>query len=264
MMAEAFVRGILKSELMPASSIHVYELFEPRRKALVGMELGIHVHSGPEDMIGNVDAVVLATKPDVVEPALLSCAASWREELLLVSICAGVKMETLSRIMSSSDQYRTKIVRAMPNTPSLVGEAATAFCAGSMCAEEDTELARKILSSVGKVVQLPEKLMDAVTGLSGSGPAYVYMFIEALADAGVRQGLPRQTARTLAAQTVLGAAKMVVEDPSVHTAELRNRVESPGGTTIAGTQALEEKGLRAAVSAAVSAATKRSVELGES
>jgi len=148
----------------------------------------------------------------------------------------------------------------MPNTPALVSSGAAAFARGSNCRPEHAERVSKMLGAVGTAVEVPEKLMDAVTGLSGSGPAYVYMMIEALSDAGVSVGIPRKTSSALAAQTVLGAAKMVVETGE-HTAQLRDAVASPGGTTIAGIAALERGGFRAAVIDAVQAATKRSKEL---
>jgi pyrroline-5-carboxylate reductase len=181
----------------------------------------------------------------------------------LISICAGVTLESLTASMLPSVEERhVRAIRVMPNTPCLVGEAATAFCVNRNCDANDRARTGTIMSNVGIAVEVQEKMMDAVTGLSGSGPGYVYMFIEALSDAGVLNGIPRPVARRLAAQAVYGTAKMVIDDPTTHLGELRNRVESPGGTTIAGTQALEANGFRAAVVAAVSAATKRATELG--
>lgn len=260
-MAEAICRALLASDALPASSLSIYDIFPPRRSALESMMLGVNVVESVESLLGNSDIVILATKPDSFRSALASCVDYWAPEKLLVSICAGVTLESLVKALSPAG-YPVRAVRAMPNTPCLVAEAATAYCLNSHCDEEDRECTEAILSNVGVVLQVPERLMDAVTGLSGSGPGYVYMFIEALADAGVNAGIPRPIARKLSAQVVFGSAKMVVEDPNTHPAELRNRVESPGGTTIAGTQALESAGLRAAVGAAVSAATARSAELG--
>jgi pyrroline-5-carboxylate reductase len=151
----------------------------------------------------------------------------------------------------------------MPNTPCLVGETAAAYCLGPGASEEDGELVRRLLGAVGVAIPVEERLLDVVTGLSGSGPAYGYLMIEALADGGVRMGLPRDVALTLAAQTLLGAAKMVLQTHE-HPAVLKDRVASPGGTTIAGLQALEDRGLRGALIAAVEAATRRSAELGKS
>ncbi len=154
-----------------------------------------------------------------------------------------------------------RVVRAMPNTPALVREGMTALALGSAVSEEDSRLARTVFEAVGRVVLVEERLMDAVTGLSGSGPAYVFLAIEALADGGVQMGLPRQTAELLAAQTVLGAARLVLES-GVHPAQLKDRVASPGGTTIAGLYQLEQGSFRATLMAAVEAATIRSKELG--
>jgi pyrroline-5-carboxylate reductase len=155
----------------------------------------------------------------------------------------------------------TKVIRAMPNTPAMVREGMTALAKGLGVSEDEMRLAREIFESVGRVVLIEERLMDAVTGLSGSGPAYVFQAIEALADGGVKMGLPRATAELLAAQTVLGAARLVLESGE-HPAKLKDRVASPGGTTIAGLHQLESGRLRATLMAAVEAATKRSQELG--
>ena len=155
-----------------------------------------------------------------------------------------------------------RIIRAMPNTPALVGKGAAGYCPGTRATRDDAQTARLLLGAVGLAVEVPERLMDAVTGLSGSGPAYVYLVIEALADGGVRAGLPRADAIRLAAQTVLGAAAMVLETGE-HPAVLKDMVTSPGGTTIAGLAELERHGLRSALIEAVSAATRRAIELGK-
>jgi pyrroline-5-carboxylate reductase len=155
-----------------------------------------------------------------------------------------------------------RVIRAMPNTPALVGMGAAAYCLGSTATRDDAATAARLLGAVGLAVEVPERLMDAVTGLSGSGPAYVYLVIEALADGGVRSGLPRADALKLAAQTVLGAASMVMETGE-HPAVLKDMVTSPGGTTIAGLAELERHGLRAALIDAVTAATRRAAELGK-
>jgi len=176
--------------------------------------------------------------------------------VLLISIAAGV---TIQAIMNQAPGAR-RVIRAMPNMPALVREGMTALAWSGALAEEDKAIARAVFQAVGRVIPIEERLMDAVTGLSGSGPAYVFQAIEALADGGVKMGLPRQTAEILAAQTVLGAAKMVLESGD-HPAKLKDRVASPGGTTIAGLHRLEEGRFRATLMAAVEAATKRSQEL---
>ncbi|MBC8125803.1 MAG: pyrroline-5-carboxylate reductase, partial [Gloeobacteraceae cyanobacterium ES-bin-144] len=178
--------------------------------------------------------------------------------VLVISIAAGITVAALETAAAS----QIRVIRAMPNTPALVGKGAAGYCIGTRATAEDAETARVILGSVGLAVAVPERLMDAVTGLSGSGPAYIYLVIEAMADGGVRQGLPREDALRLAAQTVLGAAAMVLETGK-HPAVLKDMVTSPGGTTIAGLAELERRGLRAALIEAVVAASQRATELGK-
>jgi pyrroline-5-carboxylate reductase len=205
-------------------------------------------------LLNEVDAIILAVKPQHIPDVAGELSVNQRQ--LLVSIAAGV---TISRL---SEWFQTeRIVRVMPNTPCLVGKGASAYCLAEAVLPNDADLVERLLAAVGTVVRLPESLMDAVTGLSGSGPAFVYQFIEALSDGGVRAGLPRVVATQLATQTVLGAAAMVLETGE-HPALLKDRVASPNGTTIAGLYALEKGGFRSTVMAAVDAATRRSAELG--
>lgn len=208
-------------------------------------------------VVDRSDIVFLAVKPQQIGGVLAELAGKIAADKLVVSIAAGVRLAALSEGLGPE----VRLVRVMPNTPCLVGQGACAYCPGDKAAVDDGPLVHQLLSAVGVAVEVDEKLMDAVTGLSGSGPAFVYTMIEALSDAGVRMGLARNVATALAAQTVRGAAEMVLATGE-HTGVLRDRVASPGGTTIAGIQALEECGLRAALMAAVEAATERSIELG--
>ncbi|PXF43569.1 Pyrroline-5-carboxylate reductase [Gracilariopsis chorda] len=260
MMAEAIIRGILGKKVLKPDSIYVCELLEHRREAL--STFGVKTTDTASSMLERCNVVILAVKPDVV-PLVLGQISSIKpksqDHTLYVSICAGVTLEALCPPLEEKKMW----VRVMPNQPCVVGEAASAFAMNERCSAKHRQIVNQLLGACGAVVEVPEKNLDAVTGLSGSGPAFVFMMIEAMTDAGVRKGLLRTVASKLAAQTVLGAAKMALEFPERHPAELRNRVESPGGTTIAGTVALESGGFRAAVINAVSQATDRSEELGK-
>ena len=202
------------------------------------------------------DIVWLATKPQQIREALADLKEATAGKLV-ISIAAGVNLATLAAALD-----RARLVRVMPNTPCLVGQSASGYALGPRATAADDKIVAELLSAVGLAIAVDEKLLDAVTGLSGSGPAFVYVMIEALSDGGVRMGLPREVASALAAQTVLGAAQMVVETHE-HPSVLKDRVASPGGTTIAGLQALETGGLRGTLMAAVEAATRRSIELGQ-
>jgi pyrroline-5-carboxylate reductase len=208
------------------------------------------------------DVLFLATKPQQLPAVLVELRPNVSAKQLVVSIAAGVRLAKLTEGLTDPARNESlRMVRVMPNTPCLVGQSASGYCLGPHATPSDAELIGRLLSSVGRAFQVDEKLLDAVTGLSGSGPAFVYVMIEALSDGGVRMGLPRDVATALAAQTVRGAAEMVLTTND-HPAVLKDRVASPGGTTIAGLQALEAGGFRGALIAAVEAATKRSIELG--
>ncbi len=207
------------------------------------------------DAAASADVVILAVKPGDMQP-LCEMLAKVRGERLHVSIAAGIAIEDLETWLGK----KQRVIRSMPNTPALVGAGAAAFSRGKNATDLDAKLAQQILGSVGIAEEVPEKLLDAVTGLSGSGPAYVYTFIEALADGGVLMGLPRGIALQLAAQTVLGAAKMV-QETGRHPAVLRDEVTSPGGTTIAALEQLESKNFRHGILKAVRAATERAKDL---
>lgn len=255
-MAEALIRGILNAGLRRPEELVLADIRSERLQELARTFEAVPAESNAE-AAQVAEIVVLSVKPQDAEAALASVAEVVDEKRLVVSIVAGLGLSAIE----SSLKPGVRCVRAMPNTPSMVGAGACALAGGRWATEEDLRKVSVIFEAVGSVVRVPEALLDAVTGLSGSGPAYVFTVIEALADAGVQQGLSRSTAQMLAAQTVYGAAKMVLESGE-HPAVLRDRVASPGGTTIAGLAALEAKGLRAAFLEAVAAATRRARELG--
>lgn len=255
-MAEALAKGICANGLVPPDRILMSDISAERR-AHVAETLGVQALEQNTDLIEQSSIVVVALKPNYVRDVLPDLAPLVTAEKLVVSIAAGITLAELESILPDE----TRVVRVMPNTPCLVGEGAAGYSLGSVARAEDGETVGEILSAVGTCVLLPERLLDAVTGLSGSGPAYVFLAIEALADGGVRAGLPRDVALKLSAQTVLGAAKLMLETGR-HPAELKDMVASPGGTTIAGLAALEELGLRSALIEAVTTATERARELG--
>jgi pyrroline-5-carboxylate reductase len=208
--------------------------------------------------VKGANVLILATKPDQVAAALAEIKAAFTGKHLLISIAAGVTLAKLEAALPVG----ARVIRVMPNTPALVGAGAAGFALGKSATPADAELAKKLLSAVGIAVQVKESLLDAVTGLSGSGPAYVYQFIEALSDGGVAAGLPRDIATQLAAQTVLGSAQMVLTTGQ-HPGALKDQVTSPGGTTIEGLHELEKGKLRGTVMSAVRAATEKSKKLGQ-
>ena len=253
-MAEAIARGLLAAGLRP-DQLSASDPVEARR-AYLSRELGVQTGSDNAAVAARSEVVVLAVKPQHLAGALEGLGDPNRP--LFLSIVAGCTSARLAGLLGAEARF----VRSMPNTPALIGSGVAAIASDTGASPADLDRAARILGSVGRVVRVPESLMDAVTGLSGSGPAYAYLFIEALTEAGVREGLTAETARELAAHTLEGAARMVSE-AGEHPAVLRERVSSPGGTTVAGLQALEAGGLRSAVLAAVRAATERSRELGK-
>jgi pyrroline-5-carboxylate reductase len=255
-MATALVRGLLTSGLVTADHLRASDP-NPERLAVLSREHGV-VTDVDNQAVGRwADLVVLAVKPQVADIAITHLAPSLAPGTLLVSIAAGISTASLEARLPES----VRVVRAMPNTPAIAQAGATAIAHGARSTPEDLELARALFNAVGRVVALDEGLMNAVTGLSGSGPAYVMLVIEALADGGVKVGLSREAALLLATQTVLGSAKLLLETGE-HPARLRDMVTSPGGTTIAGLHALESGGLRPALIDAVERATARAHVLG--
>ncbi len=219
-------------------------------------ETGIGVTASNPEVWERTDVVVLAVKPHVVEAVLRSADPGGQH--LVISIAAGIGLKRLEKWASES----ARLVRVMPNTPAMVGKGASGFSRGSRATDADMAMVQGMLAAVGEAFEVPESLLDAVTGLSGSGPAYAYLMIEAMSDGGVAAGLPREAATRLAAQTLLGAAAMVLETGH-HPGALKDMVSSPGGTTIAGIHQLERAGFRAAVMDAVTTAAARSRELGQ-
>lgn len=254
-MGEALVRGLLGGGWEPDALV-IAEVDAERRRALEASFTGVRVVPSPAWAVADADVVVVAVKPGDVTAALEQAAPSLPEDALIISIAAGVRIAVVEAAAPGRP-----VVRAMPNTPALVGRAATAIAAGQHATEEHLASAERILGAVGVVVRVPEAHLDAVTGLSGSGPAYVFLVAEALIDAGVFAGLPRAVADTLTRETLLGAAQLLAEGASPE--QLRAAVTSPGGTTAAALHVLEQRGVRAALIDAVRAAAERSRELGE-
>lgn len=251
-MGEALLRGLLAARWAAAGDLAVVEPVASRRAELADAYPGVAVSGEAVEAEGGVVAV----KPGDVESACRAAVRAGCRRIL--SIAAGVPLARLEAWAGAG----VPVVRAMPNTPALVGAGAAAIAPGSAAAEVDLEWAESILAAVGSVVRVPERLLDAVTGLSGSGPAYVFLVAEALTEAGVLEGLPRSVAATLAHQTILGAGRLLAETGEGPEA-LRAGVTSPGGTTAAGLRALEDRAVRAAFIDAVVAATARSKELGQ-
>ena len=258
-MATALASGFIGTKTVEPSKLFGYDVSPAAAEAFVS-KTGGTVLGSIEELVTRSEAVFIAVKPQHLEKVLeeLSPLVDCGLNPLLISIVAGVPIFTYWRTFGDS----LRLIRAMPNTPCLIGSGACAFAASEGATEGDVELARTLFSTVGTVAEVSEYQLDAVTGLSGSGPAYVYMMIESLADGGVKMGLPRKLALELATQTVLGSARMV-QKTSEHPASLRDRVCSPEGTTIHGTHVLEKRGFRAAVIGAVEAATQRSRKLAE-
>lgn len=257
-MAAALAKGFVRAKIVFPREISAADPFDAARKHFAA-ELGAKTFTSNLAVARTATVLVLATKPDQAAAALAEISGAFTKKHLLISIAAGVTLAKLEAALPAG----ARVIRVMPNTPALVGEGASAFALGKNATAADGEVAKQLLSAVGLAFPVKESLLDAVTGLSGSGPAYVYQFIEALSDGGVAAGLPRDIATKLAAQTVLGGAKMVLETGQ-HPGTLKDQVTSPGGTTIEGLHALEKGKLRATVISAVRAATEKSKKLGQS
>ena len=255
-MAAALAKGFVNAGMVSPDSLIGSDPVPAGREA-VGEAVGCETTDSNADLLAKAKVVFLAFKPHQLDEATEAVRDQFDESHLVISILAGVRLAKLDAACGG----RTRLVRVMPNTPALVGEGACGYALGQSATAEDGELVKRLLSAVGVAYEVKERLIDAVTGLSGSGPAYGYMIIEALSDGGVAAGLSRDIATRLAAQTMLGAAKMVLETGK-HPGELKDMVCSPGGTTIEGVHELEEGGVRSALINAVRVATERAVELG--
>ena len=255
-MAAALAKGFVNAGLVSPDSLIGSDPVPAGREAF-SRSVGCETTDSNADVLAKAKVVFLAFKPHQLDEATEGVRDQFDESHLVISILAGVRLAKLDAACGG----RARLVRVMPNTPALVGEGACGYALGQSATAEDGELVKRLLSAVGVAYEVKERLIDAVTGLSGSGPAYGYMVIEALSDGGVAAGLPRDVSTRLAAQTMLGAAKMVLETGK-HPGELKDMVCSPGGTTIEGVHELEEGGVRSALINAVRAATERAVELG--
>lgn len=254
-MAEAMIKGLLRKKTATPEQIIVSE---PQKERVQFLLNTYHVQVVSDNCLAlqKSDIIILAVKPQVMKAVLQEISSMVTDQHLIVSIAAGISIPFIVSYLGEDK----RIIRTMPNTPAQIGEGAIALCAGGNAAPGDLQVAQTLFNAVGSTVTIEEKLMDAVTGLSGSGPAYIFLIIEALIDGGVKMGLPRATARSLVLQTIIGASRMVLETGE-HPGTLKDMVTSPGGTTITGLHLLEEKGVRAALMNAVAAATERSREL---
>jgi pyrroline-5-carboxylate reductase len=256
-MARALAAGLVKAGLVKPTAVRAFDPFDAAWDQFAQAVPGAVREPSNVEVVLGADVVVLAIKPQNLAAVATDIKPALTMQKLVISILAGTSLEQLTQELGTE-----RVARVMPNTPCLIGRGASGYACGAACTAEDVALIGKLLSAVGISFPLPEKLLDAVTGLSGSGPAFVYLMIEALSDGGVRMGLPRDVSTALAAQTVLGAAEMV-QSTGEHPGVLKDRVASPGGTTIAGLHVLETNALRGTLISAVEAATKRSQELGK-
>jgi len=256
-MATALAKGFIRAGLVAPKQVFGSDPV-PAARVAFGRETGARILLSNLRVVEQASVLVLATKPDQTTDVLAEIRGQFTRRHLLISIAAGVPTAKLEAGLPAA----ARVIRVMPNTPALVGTSASGFALGQSATRSDGALAQRLFSAVGVAVQVKESLLDAVTGLSGSGPAYVYQFIEAMSDGGVATGLPRDVSTRLAAQTVLGAARMVLET-GMHPGALKDNVTSPGGTTIEGLHELEKGKLRATVMSAVRAATEKSRKLGK-
>lgn len=257
-MGEALVSGLVMSKAAKPENIICSDIF-PETLEHIHRKYGVLTTTSNIEVCEKSEIIIYATKPQILGSVLKETAPALDKSKLVISIAAGVPLAAIAAGLKKE----LRLIRSMPNICAFVKESATAICAGQFVQEGDVEMARAVFDSVGKTVFIQENiLMDAFTGLSGSGPAYIFTIVDAMADAGVKMGLSRKDSLFLSTQTVLGAARLLLESRE-HPGQLKDRVASPGGTAIAGIHTLEQGGLRTTLINAVEAATKRSMELGE-
>lgn len=256
-MGSAFIRGILAKMLFDVENIFAFDV-DQNKLAPLQEQYGVQIAADEADLLSKVDLLILAVKPQVLPEVMANIGINVTSDQVIMSIAAGISIATLKQYLTNY----AAVVRVMPNTPAIIGEGISAYCSEEPLSDDIKSAIETILGACGQVMEIQEKLMDTVTGLSGSGPAYMFLIIEALADGGVKMGLTKAQALRLVAQTMLGAATMVMKQ-SKHPAELKDMVTSPGGTTIAGLHELEKGRIRATLMNAVEAATLRSSELGK-
>ncbi len=257
MMGTAMIKGIIGSNIVNPSDIHVFDLDKQKVQAL-NKELGVTVPGDSLELVRKCDYIILAVKPNIVKAVIAEIKSVFSDEKILISIAAGIPLKTYKNALGENK----KVIRAMPNTPAVIGEGMTLISFDSCVGDSEIQEAMTLLSSLGKVEIMDEKLMSEVVALTSSSPAYIFMLIEAMADAAVLSGIPRQTAYRLASQAVAGSAKMVAETGK-HPGELKDQVCSPAGTTIEAVAALEKNGFRNAIIEAMNECTKKSKELGK-
>ena len=260
-MTEALLKGLLASSSVGPKDILVSDLLSDRLEYL-NKEYKVKITDDSRKLVQKSDILILAVKPQVVSKALESFSDLMDSHKIIISVAAGISINFIEDILNRKGKNKISVIRTMPNTPALVQEGATAICGGGHSSKLDIKIAHHIFKAIGQTVAIEETHMDAVTGLSGSGPAYIFMIIEALSDAGVKVGLSREVSNILTIQTILGSAKLA-RDGGKHPGELKDMVTSPGGTTISGLHMLEEGGVRTALMNAVERATQRSRELGK-
>lgn len=256
-MGKAIIKGLINSNFVSKESIYASEISKQAADK-VSSELGIKVYTDNNELTKIADIIILCVKPHFIQSVVEGIKSNLTEQKQIVSIAAGISTNFIENILSS----KIPVIRVMPNTPALVGEGMTAVCKGKYVSDEQLKYIVELFSKVGRSIEVQEKFINAVTGISGSGPAFMYTIIEALADGGVKLGLPKNIALELAAQTAAGAAKMILETGK-HPSILKDEVTTPGGTTIAGLMVMEENNIRSALSKTVQETARVADELGK-